>query len=73
MTQQNIFPYSLVVILLGAFDFRQVKNLTEPFDFFFPLRHFYWVFWRCLPTFSLIRESEFLIDKFKNQMKRLRF
>ena len=67
------FYIALLLSYLRPLTFVKLRTLLNLSIFFLPLRHFHWVFWRCLPTFSLIRESEFLIDKFKNQMKRLGF
>ena len=52
--------------------FVKLRGLLNLLTFLTFYLHCNLVFRRCLPTFSLIRGSKFLIDKFKNQMKRFR-
>ena len=58
--KKTSFHIALLLSYLGRLTFVKLRSLLNLSNFFLPLRHFHWVFWRCLPTFSLIGHVRYI-------------
>ena len=58
--KKTSFHIALLLSYLGRLTFVKLRTLLNLSNFFLPLRHFHRVFWRCLPTFSLIGHVRYI-------------